>query len=52
MEQTPESQVLADCRTSLRNVFMTSDTVTNGFGQAAVSQTALSLANEIIKSFN
>jgi prolycopene isomerase len=52
MEQTPESQVLADCRTSLRNVFMISDTVTNGFGQAAVTQTALSLAKEIIESFN
>ena len=52
LEQTAASSAVAGCRTSLPNVFIISDTVSDGFGLASVSQTAFSLATNIMDRFS
>lgn len=51
VEQLSASLALADCRTSVPNVFVISDTVTDGFGLASVSKSAFSLAKYLIDLF-
>ena len=48
IEQTSPSLVSGDCRTSMLNVFVVSDTITDGFGLASVVAAALRLANTIL----